>query len=312
MKIVILDALTFGDTDLSSFYAFGEVEVFATTSKEETQERITNAAVIVTNKVVITDAHMEDAPNLKLICVAATGMNNVDLQAAKQRGIEVKNVSGYSTHSVIQHTFSMLFYLIGHSKYYDEYVKEGCYSKSLIFTDITKPFFEVKGKKWGVIGLGSIGRGVATVAEAFGAEVCYFSTSGKNSSKDYLRLELNELLKTCDIISIHAPLNENTLNLLRYEQLLMCRDGAVILNLGRGGIIDEEAVSRIIDQRELYFGLDVLSLEPMKQEHPLLSVKNRDNLYITPHIAWASAEARAKLIEGVVYNIKSFLEQNHS
>ncbi|MDQ1264449.1 MAG: hypothetical protein QG559_1450 [Campylobacterota bacterium] len=312
MKIVILDALTFGDTDLSSFYAFGEVEVFATTSKEETQERITNAAVIVTNKVVITDAHMANSAKLKLICVAATGMNNVDLQAAKQRGIEVKNVSGYSTDSVIQHTFSMLFYLIGHSKYYDEYVKEGYYSKSQIFTDITKPFFEVKDKKWGIIGLGTIGSKVAAVAQAFGAEVCYFSTSGKNDSKNYLRLELNELLKQCDIISIHAPLNEKTLNLLGYEQLLMCKERAVILNLGRGGIIDEEAVARIIDEKNIYFGLDVLSIEPIKQNHPLLNVKNRDNLYITPHIAWASVEARQKLIDGVVHNIKSFLEQNHS
>ncbi|MDD5373526.1 MAG: D-2-hydroxyacid dehydrogenase [Sulfurimonas sp.] len=307
MKIVLLDTLTFGDTDLSAFYKLGEVEVFATTSKEQTQERITDAVVIVTNKVVITDAHMSNTPKLKLICVAATGMNNVDLEAAKQRGIEVKNVSGYSTASVIQHTFSMLFYLVGHSKYYDEYVKDGSYSKSPIFTDITKPFFEVKGKKWGIIGLGTIGHGVASVAEAFGAEVCYYSTSGKNSSKDYPQVELNELLRSCDIISIHAPLNERTLNLLGYEQLLMCRDRAVILNLGRGGIIDEEAVARIIDEKNIYFGLDVLSREPMEQNHPLLSVKNRDNLYITPHIAWASVEARDKLIAGVVENIREFV-----
>lgn len=307
MKIVLLDTLTFGDTDLSAFYKLGAVETFEITSKEQTQERITNAVVIVTNKVVITDAHMANAPKLKLICVAATGMNNVDLEAAKKRSIEVKNVSGYSTASVIQHTFSMLFYLVGHSKYYDEYVKDGSYSKSPIFTDITKPFFEVKGKKWGIIGLGTIGRGVAAVAEAFGAEICYFSTSGKNSSKDYPQVELNELLKSCDIISIHAPLNDKTINLLGYEQLLTCRDGAVILNLGRGGIIDEQAVARIVDEKNIYFGLDVLSREPMEQNHPLLNVKNRDNLYITPHIAWASVEARDKLIAGVVENIREFV-----
>lgn len=312
MKIVLLDTLTFGDTDLSAFYAFGEVEIFETTSKEQTLQRITNADVIVTNKVVITDAHMAKSPKLKLICVAATGMNNIDLQAAKQRGIEVKNVSGYSTDSVVQHTFSMLFYLLGHSRYYDEFVKSGSYAKSPIFTDVTKPFFEVKGKKWGIIGLGTIGAKVAMVAEAFGAEVCYFSTSGKNSSDKYPQLPLNELLKTCDIVSIHAPLNEKTLNLLSYEQLLMCKEGAVILNLGRGQIIDEEAVARIIDEKNIYFGLDVLKHEPMEQNHPFLSLKNSDNLYITPHIAWASVEARAKLIDGVVQNIKSFLEQNHS
>lgn len=312
MKIVLLDTLTFGDTDLSAFNAFGEVKIFETTSKEQTLQRITNADVIVTNKVVITDAHMAKSSKLKLICVAATGMNNIDLQAAKQRGIEVKNVSGYSTDSVVQHTFSMLFYLLGHSRYYDEFVKSGSYAKSLIFTDVTKPFFEVKGKKWGIIGLGTIGTKVAMIAEAFGAEVCYFSTSGKNSSDKYPQLPLNELLKMSDIISIHAPLNDKTLNLLTYEQLLMCKDGVVILNLGRGGIIDEKAVARIIDEKNIYFGLDVLGHEPMEQNHPFLSLKNSDNLYITPHIAWASVEARERLIDGVVQNIRSFLEQYHS
>lgn len=312
MKIVLLDTLTFGDTDLSDFYAFGEVELYDTTSKEQTLGRITNADVIVTNKVVITDAHMASSPKLKLICVAATGMNNIDLQAAKQRGIEVKNVSGYSTDSVVQHTFSMLFYLMGHSRYYDTFVKSGAYAKSPIFTDVTKPFFEVKGKRWGIIGLGTIGSRVAFVAEAFGAEVCYFSTSGKNSSKEYPQLPLEELLRTCDIICVHAPLNEKTHNLLSYEQLLMCKDGAIILNLGRGGIVDEEAVARVVDEKNLSFGLDVLKHEPIEQNHPLLHVKNQDNLYITPHIAWASVEARERLIDGVVQNIKSFLEQNHS
>lgn len=307
MKIVLLDALTFGDTDLSSFKQFGEVEIFQTTSKEQTQERIYNADVIVTNKVVISDAVMANAPNLKLICVAATGMNNIDLEAAKKRAIEVKNVSGYSTDSVVQHTFSMLFYLVGHSKYYDEFVKSGAYSKSPIFTDVTKPFFEIKGKKWGIIGLGTIGRKVANVAKTFGAEICYYSTSGKNDSSDFLKSDLQDLLKVCDIVSIHAPLNEKTLNLLGYEQLLMCKDKAVVLNLGRGGIIDEEAIARIIDEKNISFGLDVLEKEPIREDHPLLRVKNRENLYITPHIAWASVEARDKLIAGVVENIKSFI-----
>lgn len=307
MKIVLLDALTFGDTDLSSFKQFGEVEIFQTTSKEQTQERIYNADVIVTNKVVISDAVMANAPRLKLICVAATGMNNIDLEAAKKRAIEVKNVSGYSTDSVVQHTFSMLFYLVGHSKYYDGFVKSGAYSKSPIFTDVTKPFFEIKGKKWGIIGLGTIGRKVANVAKTFGAEICYYSTSGKNDSSDFLKSDLQDLLKVCDIISIHAPLNEKTLNLLGYEQLLTCKDKAVVLNLGRGGIIDEEAIARIIDEKNISFGLDVLEKEPIREDHPLLRVKNRENLYITPHIAWASVEARDKLIAGVVENIKSFI-----
>lgn len=305
MKIVLLDALTFGDTDLSGFNALGDVEIYQTTSADETLKRITNAEVIVTNKVIISDELMESAANLKLICVAATGMNNVDLEAAKNRNIEVKNVAGYSTDSVIQHTFSMLFYLLGHSKYYDDYVKDGSYSKSPIFTDVSKPFFEIKGKKWGIIGLGSIGRGVANIASTFGAKVCYHSTSGKNITRDFLHVELETLLKTCDIITIHAPLNEQTNNLLDYEQLLTCKDGTVVLNLGRGGIVNEEAIAKIIDEKNIYFGLDVLSKEPMRQNHPLLSVKNRDNLYITPHIAWASVEARETLIASVIENISS-------
>ncbi|MCK9491583.1 MAG: D-2-hydroxyacid dehydrogenase [Sulfurimonas sp.] len=303
MKIVILDALTFGDADLSVFKSLGEVEIYETTSPKETSSRITNATVIVTNKVVIGDELMSCAPSLKLICIAATGMNNIDLDAAKKRGIEVKNVAGYSTDSVVQHTFSMLFYLLGSSRYYDEFVKDASYVKSPVFTHLSKPFFELKGKKWGIVGLGSIGRGVATIASAFGAKVCYHSTSGKNLTRDYMQVDLQTLLKTCDVISIHAPLNEQTKGLLSDKELRECKNGAIILNLGRGGIIDEEAVAKIVDQKELYFGLDVLESEPMRQDHPFLSVKNKERLYVTPHIAWASNEARKKLIELVAKNI---------
>lgn len=305
MKIVLLDALTFGDTDLSEFDKLGEVKVFQTTSKDETQTRITNCDVIVTNKVIITKEHIQNTPSLKLICVAATGTNNIDLEATKEFGVEVKNVAGYSTDSVVQHTFSMLFYLMGHSRYYDETVKNATYSKGAIFTDVSQPFFEVKGKKWGIIGLGSIGRGVANIASAFGAEVLYYSTSGVNRTDDYQRANLDTLLKECDIISIHAPLNEKTNNLLDYEQLLTCEDGAFVLNLGRGGIINEEAVARLVDEKDIYFGLDVFANEPLSLDSPLLKVKNSSNLYMTPHIAWTSVEARDELIAGVIENIKS-------
>ena len=305
MRIVLLDALTYGETDLSAFEHLGEVEVYQTTSAEDVQTRITNCDVIVTNKVVISAEHMSATPTLKLICVAATGMNNIDLDAAKEREIVVKNVAGYSTQSVIQHTFSILLYLVGHSRYYDESVKDGSYSRSKIFTDVSKPFFEIQGKKWGIIGLGAIGRGVANIATTFGAEVSYYSTSGKNATQDYKRVELQDMLKTCDIISIHAPLNEKTNNLLDYEQLLTCKEGAIVLNLGRGGIVNEEAIARVIDERNIIFGLDVLTKEPMIENHPFLNVKNRENLYITPHIAWASIEARDTLIASVVENISS-------
>jgi len=303
-KIVLLDTLTFGDTDLSCFEKKGSVRAYKKTTPQETQERITDAEVIVTNKVVITKEHMQHAKNLKLICVAATGTNNVDLEAAKELGIAVKNVAGYSTDSVIQHTFSMLFYLVGHSRYYDEVVKSGEYSKSGIFTDVSHPFFEIKGKKWGIIGLGEIGRGVANIARCFGADVCYYSTSGVNRNEDFQRTTLDELLKSCDIITVHAPLNEKTKNLLDYEELLTCKEGAVVLNLGRGGIINESAVAKLVDEKNIFFGLDVFEKEPLPLESPLLHVKNKERLYMTPHIAWTSVEAREKLIKSVCENIK--------
>ena len=304
-KIVILDALTFGETDLSGFDALGEVEVYQTTSADETLERIKDAEVVVTNKVVIDAAVMDAATNLKLVCVAATGTNNVDLEYAGQKEILVKNVAGYSTDSVIQHTFSMLFYLMGHSRYYDEYVKSGEWQQSPIFTHVGKPFFELKGKKWGIIGLGEIGRGVANIAKAFGAEVCYYSTSGKNTNSDYEQTTFTRLLETCDIVTIHAPLNAQTKDLIGHSELLMLKDGAILLNLGRGGIVSERALSAIIDVKEIYVGLDVLEKEPMSDPHPLMKIKHQERLYITPHIAWSSVEARERLIASVIENVKS-------
>ncbi len=305
MKIVLLDALTFGETNLSGFDVLGDVVVHQTTAQSEVLERVREFDVIVTNKVVITKEHMDSCPQLKLICVAATGMNNIDLEAASQRDIKVKNVAGYSTDSVIQHTFSMLFYLMGHSRYYDEVVKNGTYSKSPIFTDVSKPFFEIKGKKWGIIGLGSIGRGVAKIADAFGAEVCYYSTSGKNHSQDFSRVELKYLLSFCDIISVHCPLNEKTNKLLDYKALQSVKEGAIVLNLGRGGIINEDAIAKIIDEKNIFFALDVLTKEPIAPNNALLAVKNKENLYITPHIAWTSVEARDALIGSTIENILS-------
>ncbi len=309
MKIVILDALTFGETSLKAFEEFGDVTVYQTTSADETLERITDAAVIVSNKVVITDMMMAECPDLKLICVAATGMNNVDLEAAASRGISVKNVAGYSTDSVIQHTFSMLFYLMGHSRYYDEYVKSGTWQKSPIFTNVIKPFFEIKGKKWGIIGLGEIGKGVANIATAFGAEVSYYSTSGANENPDFKRVTLSQLIEESDIVSIHAPLNAQTQDLIAHSELLQLKDGAILLNLGRGGIVSEEALSVIIDAKPIYVGLDVLTKEPMSDPHPLMNIKNSERLYVTPHIAWTSVEAREKLIAMVIENINTFMDE---
>lgn len=307
MKIVILDALTYGDTSLVGFEALGDVVVYQTTSADETMERVREAEVIVTNKVVINDAVMEAAPSLKLICVAATGTNNIDHDAATLRGITVKNVAGYSTDAVVQHTFSMLFYLMGHSRYYDEYVKSGSWQKEAVFAHIGPSFSELRGKTWGIIGLGEIGRNVARIASAFGANVCYHSTSGKNVNSEYEKTTLSRLIENSDVISIHAPLNPSTENLISHSELLQMKDGAVLLNLGRGGIVDEDALSVIIDVKPIFVGLDVLAKEPMKTPHPLLAVKHPERLYITPHIAWTSREARERLIVATIENIKTFV-----
>jgi glycerate dehydrogenase len=257
--------------------------------------------------VVINDAVMEAAPSLKLICVAATGTNNIDHEAAARHGIVVKNVAGYSTDAVVQHTFSMLFYLMGHSRYYDEYVKSGSWQKEAVFAHIGPSFSELRGKTWGIIGLGEIGRNVARVASAFGANVCYHSTSGKNENSEYEKTTLSRLIENSDIITIHAPLNSSTENLISHSELLQMKDGAVLLNLGRGGIVDEDALSVIIDVKPIFVGLDVLAKEPMKTAHPLLSIQHPERLYITPHIAWTSREARERLIAATIENIKTFV-----
>jgi glycerate dehydrogenase len=200
----------------------------------------------------------------------------------------------------------MLFYLLGHSRYYDEFVKDESWTKSKLFTHVEKPFFELKGKKWGIIGLGEIGKGVAKIATAFGADVSYYSTSHQNFNEDYFHDTLSNLLEQSDIISIHAPLNSNTKDLIAHSEFLMMKDGAILLNLGRGGIVDEKALSYILDAKPIYVGLDVLEIEPMTQDNPLKKIKAQDRLYITPHIAWTSVEAREKLIASIVDNIKTY------
>ena len=307
MKIIILDRATLGfDIDISVFETLGEVKSYDITKSNETIGRLQDADIVITNKVVISKEVM-DSSNLKLICISATGMNNVDLEYAKQKNIEVKNVAGYSSASVVQVAFSMIFYFIQKLDYYKKYVDEGNWQKSQIFTHIDKPFFELDGKKVGIIGLGDIGRNFAKKAEAFDCEVVYFSTSGKNSNSEYKRVELDELLKTCDIISIHCPLNENTKDLLNYENMKNIKDGAILLNLGRGGIINEADLAKIIDEKEIYCGIDVVSVEPILESNPLLKVKNKDRLLLTPHIGWASIEARNKLVQMVANNIRDFL-----
>jgi len=310
MKIILLDAQTLGDDlDFSVLEPFGDVVIYQTTSYDETYERIKDAQIIITNKVVIDANLLELTPKLKLICIAATGMNNVDLEAARANRVVVKNVAGYSTKSVVQHTFSMALYLLEKMAYYDQSVKNGTWTESGLFTDTSQPFYEIAGKQWGIIGMGTIGQEVAKIATAFGAEVSYYSTSGKNLKHGYPHKSLEFILKDSDIISIHAPLNDDTYELINEMNLSYIKEDAVLLNLGRGGIIDETDLSYELDRKRFYAGLDVLEKEPLQATNRLNEITHKERLLITPHIAWASIEARQKLLQGIVKNIETFLEK---
>lgn len=309
MKIVCLDADTLGnDVDLDAVFGkFGEFISYNMTDASQTIKRLQGADIVLTNKVLITKDVIAQT-NLKLICVTATGVNNIDLEAAKEANIPVKNVAGYSTNSVAQQTFANILALRNSTSYYENYGKNSDgWAKSPIFVNLDRPIFELSGKKFCVVGLGTIGLEIAKIAQAFGCDVCYYSTSGNNLNPNYKKVNFDEALK-CDIISIHAPLNENTKNLFDANALNQLKDGTMLVNSGRGGIIDEEKIAQIIDEREIYFVTDVLEKEPIRADHPLLKVKNKDRLMITPHIAWASVEARKKLIELSAKNIEDFIK----
>ncbi len=309
IKIVFLDAVTVGNVDnLAEISTLGDYVGYGLTKPAERINHISGHNVVITNKVVIDREVMDACPELKLISVAATGMNNIDLEYAAKKGITVKNVAGYSTESVTQCTFAMLFYLLNSSAYYDDYVKSGQYAVSLVFTHLGREFRELKDMFFGIIGMGAIGKRVAQVAQAFGAQVAYTSTSGKNlETSGYRHLPLEELLRTADVVSIHCPLNDQTRNLLNEARLRMMKPTAYLLNLGRGGIVDEQALAQAINENRIAgAGLDVLSTEPVAANSPLLKVRHKEKLYVTPHIAWASIEARRLLITRTAENIKSY------
>ncbi len=306
-NIVILDGQTLGNLDFDALKEFGNVVNYDTTKPEEVIERIKDAHIVLTNKVVLNENNLKEAKNLELICETATGFNNIDIVYAKNNNIAVTNVAGYSTNTVAQHTFATVLSLYDKLAYYDNFVKSGEYAKSGLFTNVTNPFYELEGKTWGIIGLGAIGRRVAKIAEAFGVNVIYYSTSGKNSNSEYKRVEFDELLETSDIISIHAPLNDDTKGLINYEALKKMKKNSILVNMGRGPIVVEKDIAKAIDE-ELISGaaLDVFEVEPIALDNPLISVKNKDRLVLTPHIAWASLEARNRLFKEVINNIKAF------
>lgn len=311
-RIVLLDADTVGNVpNLDRFSELGDFTIFPQSQPEEVAERIRDCSIVITNKAPITAATLQSAPSLRLICVAATGMNNIDLAAAEEQEVKVKNVENYSTHSVAQVTIGLVLQLLHRYDYHDEYVKSGKYSRQPLFTHLGHHFWQLKDRQYGIIGLGNIGRQVAQVAEAMGAKIAYYSTSGKNNDNPYTQLSLEELLQTSDVLSVHAPLNENTENLLGYDQLALMPKHALLVNTGRGGIVNEADLARAIDDELIgAAAIDVFGEEPFPLSHPYLQVQNQQRLLLTPHIGWASIEARTLLIERVYDNIKEFLNQS--
>ena len=309
MKLVFLDTKTIGeDIDLSAYDALGEVVKYGFSTLEEIPERVKDADVLIVNKIAINEQTIGNAKNLKLVCVTATGTNNLDKEYLKKRGIAWRNVAGYSTESVTQHTFALLFYLLEKIRYYDDNVKDEKYINDTVFTHFAEHFNEVNGKTWGIIGLGTIGRRVADIAKAFGARVIYYSASGSPAQEGYEQVDFETLLTTSDIVSVHAPLNEYTKDLMDREAFAKMKKTAIFLNLGRGPIVVEQDLYEALETGEIAAaGLDVLCEEPMSETNPLAKIKDSKKLIITPHIAWASVEARNRLMQIIAGQIREFL-----
>ncbi len=309
MKLVFLDRKTIGDDiNLSIFNDYGEVIEYNFSTVDEVPDRVKDADILIINKIPINESTIGEAKNLKLVCVTATGTNNLDKDYLDSRGIAWRNVAGYSTESVAQHTFSMLFYLLEHMSYYDKYVKDGRYINDTMFTHFDKVFPQISGKTWGIIGLGAIGRRVADIAKVFGANVIYYSASGAAAQDGYKQVDFDTLLKESDIVSVHAPLNEYTENLMDDVAFSKMKKNAIFLNLGRGPIVNEIALADALNNGQISAaGLDVIAIEPMSPDCPLLGVNDKSKLLITPHIGWASVEARTNLMNIIYEQIKDFL-----
>lgn len=312
MNIVFLDADSIGsDIDLSGFSEIGNVTRYGYTRETEMPERIREADVIVVNKMEVNAQTVGDAPRLRLVCVTATGMNNLDKGFLEGRGIAWRNVAGYSTENVAQHTFSLLFYLLEKMSYYDDYVKSGKYVADESFTHFSNVFHELQGLTWGIIGLGNIGRRVADIAKVFGCRVIYYSTSGSPAQEGYNQVDLDTLLTAADIVSVHAPLNENTQDLMDRTAFQKMKNSAIFINVGRGPIVVEEDLAYALENGEIAAaGLDVLREEPMTEDNPLRRITDSTKLVITPHIAWASVEARTRLMGIVLNQIKEFFAKS--
>ena len=305
MKIVFLDAATMGTTPLTSIESLGEFERFDNSTAEEARMRVRDADVAIVNKVIVDQAFLDAAPRLKLVCEAGTGMNNIDAELCRKRGVQVRNVAGYSTDAVAQHTWMLILALAGRLFHYDSYVKDGRYTRARLHTDSDHPYTGLSGKTIGIVGMGAIGQKVARIAEVFGMKVLYYSTSGTSHCTEYPSVSLESLLREADVVSIHAPYNEKTAGLIDYEGLRLMKPTAFLVNTGRGGIADEADLARAIDEERIAgIGIDVYVEEPLPANSPLLNSKHPERMILTPHVAWASEETRRRLAEEIAANIR--------
>lgn len=306
-NIVFLDEYSVNDADLSGIKKLGNYTGYQFTLPEEVVERAKDADIVIVNKVRLTADILNKLPRLKLICEAATGIDNIDTEAAKAHGISVKNAKGYSTDSVAEATLGGAIAMLRETVYYDKFVKDGEYSSSTRLFNYDRPTRRLHGRRWGIIGLGTIGHAVASLAEAFGCEVAYHSVSGSKMEEKYPEKTLPELLGWADILSIHSPLTDATRGLIGKKELASMKPDAILINVARGGIVDEKALAEALDERVISGAvIDVFSKEPLPADSPLLKVQDPYTLLLSPHNAWSAKESIDNLVAAIVKNIEDF------
>ena len=305
-KIIFLDQYSLGQADLSPIQALGDYVGYETTRPDQILERCREADIVISNKVPFDRATLAALPRLRLICVAATGMNQIDLEAAAELGIAVKNAVGYSTHSVTETTIGAAIGLLRQIGFYDRFTKTAYAGSDRQFY-FGRTTYQLHGKTWGIIGLGNIGHEVAQVAQALGCRIVYTSVSGVVREEPYPQLPLDELLRTADVVSIHSPLTPRTRGLIGARELAQMKPSALLINVARGGIVDERALAEALDAGQLAgAALDVFVHEPMETGNPLLSVREPDRLLLSPHNAWSPVEAVEVLVQCIVENIRNY------
>lgn len=310
MKIAVLERNSVGtDIDVTCFEDFGEVTYYRNTVAADAAEKVKDVDIIIANKAPMNEETLKDAPNVKLICEFATGFDNIDLEYCKKRRIKVANVKDYSTAAVAQHTFALALYLLEQLPHYDTYVKDGSYGAQDRFSNFDLPFTELAGKTWGIIGMGNIGRMVAKIATAFGCKVIFHSVTGKSTCTEYEQVSKDELLAQSDILSLHCPLSDLTRNFIDKEALSKMKKTALLINVARGPVVNSADLYDALESGEIAAaGLDVLEKEPIAANNPLGKIRDSNKLIITPHMAWASVEARERLVNEVYKNIEAFLK----